>query len=330
MSDFESQHKQGNSLVWDENGKLRAQKWPELRRRIEETQGGLGVVADDFREMLEYRSGPFRDKARVLRDAFADLTRDARSPEDLDLLADILAYMLRRPWEANLDGAWFIYYLEEPGSRDIDVVRAAAVINRLHGSHRPAALVLFRTLGNYVYGEDKELVIDLILKTGRLADWVIESIKQIPLPPPAEGGRSLVAHPPLFLSYCRADRELMRSVRSELSTEGFYSWTDESLVPGTPDWPTALEDAIRTSSVVVVVMTPGAKASVWVNREIDVALRLGKRVFPLLAVGCADSAVNAQLARVQRVDIRDDLRNGISLLGEAIRRYRVAPPPGGA
>jgi len=65
-------------------------------------------VADDFLEMLQYRPVPFRGKTQTLRDAFADLMRDATNPEDLDMPADILAYMLREPWSANLEGAWLI------------------------------------------------------------------------------------------------------------------------------------------------------------------------------------------------------------------------------
>ena len=48
MLDPSKEYKDGHSLVWDEEGKFREQQWPELRERIEKTQGGIGVVADDF------------------------------------------------------------------------------------------------------------------------------------------------------------------------------------------------------------------------------------------------------------------------------------------
>ena len=135
-------------------------------------------MADDFLEMLQYRPVPFRGKTQTLRDAFADLMRDATNPEDLDMLADILAYMLREPWSANLEGAWFIYYLEEHNSRDLDVIRAVGVINRLHSRNRYAADGLCETLSSYIYGEDEELVIDLILKSGHVSAYVIDSLRQ--------------------------------------------------------------------------------------------------------------------------------------------------------
>ena len=233
MSDSERDYKDGHSLVWDENAKFRQLTWPELRKRIESTQGGVGVIADDFLEMLRYRPAPFREKTPMLRDAFADLTRDATASEDLDLLADILAYMLREPWSANVDGAWFIYYLEEQGSRDIDVVRAAGVINRLYGRHPYAAQVLCETLSSFIYGAKEELVIDLILKTDRLSSDVIDSLKRGRLNPARVGERHLISYPHLFVSYSRVDIEQMRSVRSQLHNEGFKTWTDERLEPGT-------------------------------------------------------------------------------------------------
>ena len=311
--------KDGHSLVWDDNKKFREQKWPELRERIEATQGGVGVIADDFIEMLRYRPAPFREKAQVLRDAFADLTRDARSSEDLNLLADILAYMMREPGAANLDGAWFIYYLEGHGSRDIDVERAAGVINRLHTKSPQAAQELCRTLSSYLYGEDQELVIDLILNTNRLSAYVIDSLKKIHLNPPRNGERLLISYPHLFLSYSRSNIEMMRKVRAQIIYEGFKVWTDERLKPGTAEWQQVIETAIKDSGGLVVLMTPQSKASTWVNHEIDRALHFAKCIYPVLAAGDDDSAVPARIANIQRVDIRDDMFAAIRSLGSAVR-----------
>jgi len=279
------------------------------------------VAADDFLEMLRYRFAPFREKAQTLRDAFADLTRGATNSEDLDLLADILAYMLRKPWSANLDGAWFIYYLEEKDSRDIDVARAAGVINRLHGSHQYAAQVLCETLSTYVYGKDEELVIDLILKTNLLSTYVIDSLKKTRLNPPRVGERRLISYPHLFVSYSRADIKRMREVRTQLQNEGFKTWTDERLEPGMPEWQKAIETAVQESGGLVVLMTPNVKSSMWVNHEIDLALKFGKRVFPALVDGDDDNAVPSKLANIQRVDIRDDIFSGMGSLGSAIRMH---------
>ncbi len=325
MSDSGREYKDGHSVIWDKEAKFREQKWPQLRARIEATQGGVGVAADDFVEMLQYRPAPFHDKTQSLRNEFADLTRDATGPEDLDLLADILTYMLREPWSANLDGAWFIYYLEDQDSRDIDVVRAAGVLNRLHQGNAYAAQVLCETLSSYVYGDDEELVLDLILKTDRLSSSMIDSLKRVRLNPPRVGERHLISYPHVFLSYSRTDIQRMREIRSGLQNEGFNTWTDESLAPGTPEWQTTIETAIAESGGLVVLMTPDALTSVWVSREIDLALSFEKRIFPALVDGDAAIAVPPKLANIQRVDLRPDAPSGMQSLGNAIRKYLSSP-----
>lgn len=324
MVDTERDYKEGHSVVWDEAHRFREQNWSQLKQRIENTQGGIGVAADDFLEMLRYRGAPFGSKTNTLRDAFADLTRGATDPDDLDLLSDILAYMLRDPWSANIDAAWFIYYLEEEMSRNIDLVRAAAVINRLYDKNSYAALVLCETLSYFVYGKDDELVFDQVLNTGRLSADLVEALKGVHLSPPRAGERSLISYPSVFVSYSRFDLELMRKVRSQLRSDGFRTWADENLEPGTPEWEAAIEKAIKDSGAMVVILTPRTVDSVWVRREIQYALMLSKRLFPLLAEGDESSAVPITLATTQRVDIRIEYHAGMATLASALRRYFVA------
>ncbi|HYI07723.1 MAG TPA: toll/interleukin-1 receptor domain-containing protein [Thermoanaerobaculia bacterium] len=317
MSDF----KEGYSVVWDKNHKFREQSWAEIKRRIVTTQGGVGVVADDFCEMLRYRGAPFGPKTDTLRDAFADLTRDATAREDIELLSDVLVYMLRNPWSANIEGAWFIYYLEEKNSRDIDLARASSVLNLLHDKNRYAAIVLCSTLSSFIYGE--ELVIDLLLKTGRLSADLINSIKTIHLNPPRRGERALISLPQIFLSYARADNRLMREIRAQLRVESFQTWSDENLEPGTAEWQTIIERAIEESGAVIVILTPRSAQSVWVLKEIQVALTQKRRIFPMLAEGDENTSVPAALATVQWIDVRSDRNAKVSSLANAIRRYFV-------
>jgi len=323
MENLENGHKDGHSLVWDEKGEFREQKWTQLKQRIEKTQGGIGIAADDFLEMLRYRSGPFGPKANTMRDAFADLTRDATESEDIDLLSDILVYMLRYPWSANQEGGWFIYYLEEKDSCDIDLPRAALVLNRLHDKHPYAAEVLCKTLSFFVYDKDQELVIDLILKTGRLSSYIIDSLKGIKLNPPCVGVRELISYPHLFISYSRLDTELMRKVMSEMRSEGFKTWSDEKIEPGAPDWVEAIRNAIKDCGALVVILTPRSYTSQWVRRELDYASEFEKRVFPIHADGDEDTAVPVDLKKIQRVDIQTDFHSGLSTLAAAVRRYIV-------
>ena len=109
----------------------------------------------------------------------------------------------------------------------------------------------------------------------------------------------------VFLAYSRKDSEVMRRLRSDLATAGIVAWIDqENLEPGTPVWQRAIETAIRLTQCVVVILSPDAKVSDWVNIEITFARRIGRRVFPVLARGDEADAVPLLLETTNHVDIR--------------------------
>jgi hypothetical protein len=235
--------------------------------------------------------------------------------------------MLRDPWKTNIDGAWFIYYLEGKGTRDIDLERAAAVINLLHEKNSYAAAVLCQTLSHYVYGPDQELVIDQLLNTGRFSVGVINTLRGVSLEPPRKGERRFISYPQLFLSYGRKDDKLMRKIRSNLTAEGFKTWTDEMIELGTPEWQGAIEQAIRDSGVLIVILTPESRQSTWVRRELLFASMENKKIFPILAEGDESTSVPIELVMMQLADIRTDYHSGMSSLASAIRHYFVVRSP---
>ncbi len=110
----------------------------------------------------------------------------------------------------------------------------------------------------------------------------------------------------IFLSYSRRDARLMRRVRADLRAEGFDVWTDESLKPGTPSWLDAVETAIRSSMCVIVLLTPDARKSEWVGKELSTAKIHRKQIIPLLARGDEKASVPMLLSNTQYADIRSE------------------------
>jgi formylglycine-generating enzyme required for sulfatase activity len=88
----------------------------------------------------------------------------------------------------------------------------------------------------------------------------------------------------IFISYAREDQSYARELRDELTRRGFEVWLDDRIDAGDRWWQTIVE-AIRASAALVVVMTPEAEDSEWVEREILLALDEKKPVFPLLLRG---------------------------------------------
>ena len=133
-------------------------------------------------------------------------------------------------------------------------------------------------------------------------------------------GKSKPRH--IFLSYSRDDVSVMNRIRMELQSAGFSVWTDEGLVAGTESWKSEIERAICEALGMVVILSPSAKQSLWVERELDFAGVHGVRVFPVLVQGDPGSAIPIELISAQWMDMRKaadfsaEMHNLISALQE--------------
>jgi len=66
----------------------------------------------------------------------------------------------------------------------------------------------------------------------------------------------------------------------------------------------ALSDAIRDCKSVVVLFSPDAAQSTWVNRELDFAEIQSKSIYPLLVRGKPKDALPFGYTTYQFIDIR--------------------------
>jgi hypothetical protein len=102
----------------------------------------------------------------------------------------------------------------------------------------------------------------------------------------------------VFISYAREDQTYARKLADDLRSRGFETWMDDRIDFGDRWWRTIVQ-AIRDSAAFVVVMTPDAEQSEWVERELMLALDEGNPVFPLLLRGkCFPILINKQFANV--------------------------------
>lgn len=88
----------------------------------------------------------------------------------------------------------------------------------------------------------------------------------------------------VFVSYSSADRPYVERLARHLIGAGVPTWYDHQLATG-DRWQHVLQNRIRSCTAVIVVMTPEADESVWIERELNLAEQLGKPVFPLLLRG---------------------------------------------
>lgn len=103
----------------------------------------------------------------------------------------------------------------------------------------------------------------------------------------------------MFISYSREDREYAFKLRDFLENHGFSTWIDEKIEDGSRWWK-VIEKSIENCSAFIVIMTPSANNSEWVEKEYMLANRDNKPIFPLLLEGRVFGFfVNVQFEKLQ-------------------------------
>lgn len=88
----------------------------------------------------------------------------------------------------------------------------------------------------------------------------------------------------IFISYAHIDSQYVFKLQEELETLGFSTWLDEDIEHGSRWWK-RITKAIQECGAFLVVMTPEAEDSIWVEKEIMLAIENRKRIFGLLLRG---------------------------------------------
>lgn len=109
----------------------------------------------------------------------------------------------------------------------------------------------------------------------------------------------------LFISYSRRDTDYAQQLKDDLRENGLPVWIDDQIEHGS-QWFNEINAAIETCTAFVVIMSPDAEASEWVQKEILLAKRYEKPIFPVLLRGQEFPL----LIDIQFADVRDETLPG--------------------
>jgi hypothetical protein len=129
-----------------------------------------------------------------------------------------------------------------------------------------------------------------------------------------------------FVSYSRGDGDFAVRLASDLRARGAEVWLDQLDIEAGTRWDSAVEEALRASTRILVLLSPKAVGSQNVLDEVSFALDEGKIVVPILVETCA---IPMRLRRVQHVDFTRDYDGALTrLLGTlGVARETAAEPP---
>ncbi|MEB3209971.1 MAG: TIR domain-containing protein, partial [Leptolyngbyaceae bacterium] len=132
----------------------------------------------------------------------------------------------------------------------------------------------------------------------------------------------------VFLAAADADYQVREKIRRSLMRENFTVWTNRTDVQKGVDVKAATRHGIEASDSVVLLLSPNALASPVCRQEIDDALRLHKRIIPLLIKQLNSQALSSMpssLANLQFINMTQhenlaDYRKEAAALVRALRQ----------
>jgi hypothetical protein len=135
--------------------------------------------------------------------------------------------------------------------------------------------------------------------------------------------------PSVFLSYSRRDSARARALEAALKARKVPVWRDVRSIAAGERWSDAIEQGIRESRGVAVLITAASAASEWVTYEY--ALATGAQV-PVVAVRVRKAMVPSPIRRFQIVEYSDarsvakSIDQGILAQSRAAGRKRASTP----
>jgi hypothetical protein len=106
----------------------------------------------------------------------------------------------------------------------------------------------------------------------------------------------------VFISHANEDSEYALQLAEHSEKWGFSVWIDINEINTGDRWMTKIEESISACSALIVIMTPEAKKSEYVEAEILLAKELGKPILPILLRGEAFPILSTR----QFYDVRKD------------------------
>lgn len=86
----------------------------------------------------------------------------------------------------------------------------------------------------------------------------------------------------IFISYSRKDQDFVRRMFEAFHEQGFDAWVDWEGIPPTVDWLAEIYLAIERSNAFLFIITPASIQSEICNIELDHAVKLQKRIIPVM------------------------------------------------
>lgn len=130
----------------------------------------------------------------------------------------------------------------------------------------------------------------------------------------------------VFISYSHEDNQIANRIRGYLIERNYRIWYDKDINPGEV-WAEVIADAIVSSRVMIVLITPNSSNSKWVYRELSIGIlrQLDEKItlIPVVIGDVDNSELPSDLASIQFLRLKKDFGfRELAMLFEIIDKLR--------
>ncbi len=124
----------------------------------------------------------------------------------------------------------------------------------------------------------------------------------------------------VFISYSRREKVFTQKLFDALIALGRDVWADWDDIPAASDWDAEIKEGIEKTELVLFVLSPEWLKSNECRKELDHALKMGKRLLPILHIMVDPKEVPAELAKINWIYMRetDEFDNAFKTLVSAM------------
>jgi TIR domain len=112
----------------------------------------------------------------------------------------------------------------------------------------------------------------------------------------------------VYISFSRADTVVADKIRAALERNGFATSIDFTDISAGEDWKNRIASLIRDADSLVFLLSADSANSTICAWEVEEAVRLGKRIIPVLIGDLGSSSPPGRLARLNYVVLRDEAK----------------------
>jgi HEAT repeat protein len=118
----------------------------------------------------------------------------------------------------------------------------------------------------------------------------------------------------VFISYNHEDEDFAEILSQKLQSSGFATWRDVDMLRAGEVWRVEIDQAIKDSFAMIVVMTPKAKISEYVTYEWAFAFGVGVKIIPIML---KSTNLHPRLEDIQYLDFTGRVRPWKELIDTA-------------